>query len=284
VHSASTKGTTIPASQTLNKIDGSNGMPEDAEQSFFGQDEAGKSLVSAAAALGTYQDKADDCLPLQSVDCYLYAGAAHHPDFVSKASDMKKVLTMALSRTNTSVILHRFGDSLYFDGEGQAVEGSKEGQECGSAMLVDNVFSFGLSDDDCPSLSSPLSSSSSCSRFDAPQVSDQQPTSVSAGELKENSKPAKPTKQRNGNHQKHSAKVNKTSMLKINGSTALLAQDSMMLIQESSSGGYAHVAHVEGQLTAESCLDLWLENILNGADSLALCCYKDGNIQVCLCT
>ena len=40
---------------------------------------------------------------------------------------------------------------------------------------------------------------------------------------------------------------------------------------------------IEKLVTASTCVDLWLENVLNAADSLALCYHKEGVVQVRAC-
>jgi hypothetical protein len=254
-------------------------MPEVSEKNVFRQVETEKPLSSAAPIAGTSRDEAEDTLAAQNVDFSVCAGIEQNPDFVSRSTDMKKVLTVAIAKANTSVVLHRLGDSLFLDGEVHAGDEGRANEKPSSAVLADNIFSFGLSDDHCPRSEAPSSSSGSSDTFDAIDASGHVPGCPSAGTAAADYRIAGAQK-KNGSQQNCGVNFSGTCTLTLNGLTSLLAQDSVMVIRESFAGGDARVAHVEGQLSAEHCLDLWLENILNGADTLALCYHKDGKIQV----
>jgi hypothetical protein len=64
--------------------------------------------------------------------------------------------------------------------------------------------------------------------------------------------------------------------------TALLGSDTVMLQggHHMTNDGQVNVHYVQKHVTAETCLDLWLENVLSNADALALCYHTDGEVQV----
>jgi hypothetical protein len=186
------------------------------------------------------------------------------PEFVSQSSDMKAILSMARPDAAARVRLHRVGASLVLDSRAESTKSPESRDAHDEVSHISRELSMLGSDGGGGHLISNANGDPRAKAASAAQPPNRAQTSHAGGQ-----------------HSGSQRQVGKVFMWQLDSVKTLLACDTV--IQDEVAGDKHMRAHHLQQgvgMSANECLNLWLDSVLSDTEAVALCYHAEGSIQV----
>uniref|UniRef100_A0A061R901 Erythroid differentiation-related factor n=1 Tax=Tetraselmis sp. GSL018 TaxID=582737 RepID=A0A061R901_9CHLO len=182
---------------------------------------------------------------------------ANAPDFIATADEMKKIFQVSYRDQEVSILMHRVGGTLHLDGDFDV-----------SCLAAED----GLQESAAATGQGELPSSFMCYSITGGKAED-----ADCGALRELR--ASLRRERARRRETDGKDIRRVFQWQFQDVAMLLGSESVIIARSEHRRVRMQARDVEEQISCEACLDLWLDNLMAGAQELALCYHKEGVMQ-----